>query len=414
MILEQMGPAAKKAAAELAQLPTEMKNQALRKAADHLLSHTRELLEVNGRDVEKAEANAVKSAFIERLTLTEKRIADMAKGLRDVAALNDPVGEYVFTKTLPNGLILGQKRVPLGVVAIIYESRPNVTADAFGLCLKSGNATILRGGKEAIDTNLKIVEILRQALGESGVSPDAVQILSDASHETAKALMRLREYVDVLIPRGGAKLIRSVVENSSVPCIETGLGNCHVFVDETGDFQKALDIVVNAKTQRPGVCNAMEKLLVHEKIAKDFIPLVAKALREKNVEIRGDRKTAEILPDVIPATQEDWYLEYEDYIIAFKVVRDLDEAVAHINKYNTKHSEAIVTENYTNAQRFLNEIDAAAVYVNASTRFTDGGEFGFGAEIGISTQKLHARGPMGLKELTSTKYVIYGNGQIRK
>ncbi|MDR1831924.1 MAG: glutamate-5-semialdehyde dehydrogenase [Fusobacteriaceae bacterium] len=414
MTLEMIGQAAKKAAAELAQCSTDKKNNALRQAADALVARSAELLAENLKDVGAAVRNKVKSAFIDRLTLTEKRIADLAKGLRDVAALNDPVGEYVLTKTLPNGLILGQRRVPLGVIAIIYESRPNVTSDAFGLCLKAGNATILRGGKEAIGTNLKIVEILREALAQSGVNPDAVQILSDTSHETAAKLMGLREYVDVLIPRGGANLISSVIQNSSVPCIETGLGNCHVFMDESGDPQKAVPIIINAKTQRPGVCNAMEKLLIHEAIYQDFAPVIAAALREKGVEIRGDDRIAAVVPEVIPATEEDWYTEYEDYIIAIKVVKDLDEAIAHIGRYSTKHSEAIITEHYGNAQRFLNEIDAAAVYVNASTRFTDGGEFGFGAEIGISTQKLHARGPMGLKELTSTKYVIYGNGQIRK
>lgn len=317
-------------------------------------------------------------------------------------------------KTLDNGLTIGQKRVPMGVIGIIFEARPNVTADAFGLCLKAGSAVILRGGKEAFRTNQAVVSVFREALEKQGLPGDIVQVVPDTSRETANEMMRLNGYLDVLIPRGGAGLIQSVVQNSTVPVIETGVGNCHIFVDETADLDKAVAIVMNAKTQRPGVCNACESLLVHAKIADQFLPMVGEALQQKNVEIRGDETTCALISGSVPATQEDWATEYTDYIISTRMVENIDEAISHIRKYSTGHSEAILTENYTNAQRFLNEVDAAAVYVNASTRFTDGGQFGFGAEIGISTQKLHARGPMGLKELTTTKYIIYGNGQIRE
>ncbi|MDR3258019.1 MAG: glutamate-5-semialdehyde dehydrogenase [Fusobacteriaceae bacterium] len=414
MDLNLIGKSSKIAAMELAKLSTKVKNFVLVKSAQDLIRNSQKILDINKKDVEEAIKNKVKDAFIDRLTLTEARIESMANGLIQVASLNDPVGEYIFTKTLPNGLIVGQKRVPLGVIAIIFESRPNVTVDAFGLCLKSGNASILRGGKEAINTNKTIVEILRTSLSENKLNPDIVQIITDTSHETADKLLKLNKYIDVLIPRGGANLINNVIENSTIPCIQTGLGNCHIYIDESGDLNKAVDIIINAKTQRPGVCNSVEKLLIHEKIASKFLPIIGNALREKNVEIRGDKEVLKYVKDAKLATEIDWHTEYEDYIIGIKVLKDLDEAINHINEYGTKHSEAIITENYTNSQKFLNEIDAAAVYVNASTRFTDGEQFGFGAEIGISTQKLHARGPMGLKELTSTKYIIYGNGQIRE
>ncbi|MGM9916643.1 glutamate-5-semialdehyde dehydrogenase [Anaerotignum sp.] len=412
--LVEMGKKAKAAAVVLATLSTPRKNKALLASADALLAAKEEILAANKADVDAALENGIKGAFIDRLTLTEARLADMADGLRQVAKLDDPVGEVLSMKTLDNGLVVGQKRVPMGVIGIIFEARPNVTADAFGLCLKAGSAVILRGGKEAFRTNQATIKALRSALAAEGLPEDCVQMVPDTSRETANEMMRLNGYLDVLIPRGGAGLINSVVQNSTVPVIQTGVGNCHVYVDESADFQKAVKIVINAKTQRPGVCNACESLLVHEKIAEAFLPAIGKALQEKKVEIRGDEATQKLVDGSVAATEEDWGTEYADYIISARVVKDMDEAIEHIRKYSTGHSEAIVTENYTNAQRFLNEVDAAAVYVNASTRFTDGGQFGFGAEIGISTQKLHARGPMGLKELTTTKYIIYGDGQIRE
>ena len=395
--LIEMGQKAKDAAVVLATLSTPAKNKALLASADALLAAKAEILAKNKADVDAAVEAGIKGAFIDRLTLTEARLADMAEGLRQVAKLDDPVGEVLSMKTLDNGLVIGQKRVPMGVIGIIFEARPNVAADAFGLCLKAGSAVILRG-----------------ALAAEGLPEDCVQMVPDTSRETANEMMRLSGYLDVLIPRGGAGLINSVVQNSTVPVIQTGVGNCHVYVDESADLEKAARIVINAKTQRPGVCNACESLLVHEAIAEKFMPEIGKALQERKVEIRGDEATQGLVSGAVPATEEDWATEYADYIISARVVKNIDEAIRHIRKYSTGHSEAIVTENYTNAQRFLNEVDAAAVYVNASTRFTDGGQFGFGAEIGISTQKLHARGPMGLKELTTTKYIIYGNGQIRE
>ena len=412
--LVEMGKKAKAAAVVLATLSTPRKNKALLASADALLAAKEEILAANTADVDAALENGIKGAFIDRLTLTEVRLADMADGLRQVAKLDDPVGEVLSMKTLDNGLVVGQKRVPMGVIGIIFEARPNVTADAFGLCLKAGSAVILRGGKEAFRTNQATIKALRSALAAEGLPEDCIQMVPDTSRETANEMMRLNGYLDVLIPRGGAGLINSVVQNSTVPVIQTGVGNCHVYVDESADFEKAAKIVINAKTQRPGVCNACESLLVHEKIAEAFLPAIGKALQEKQVEIRGDEATRKLVDGSVAATEEDWGTEYADYIISARVVKDMDEAIEHIRKYSTGHSEAIVTENYTNAQRFLNEVDAAAVYVNASTRFTDGGQFGFGAEIGISTQKLHARGPMGLKELTTTKYIIYGDGQIRE
>lgn len=412
--LVEMGKKAKAAAVVLATLPTPRKNKALLASADALLAAKEEILAANKADVDAALENGIKGAFIDRLTLTEARLGDMADGLRQVAKLDDPVGEVLSMKTLDNGLVVGQKRVPMGVIGIIFEARPNVTADAFGLCLKAGSAVILRGGKEAFRTNQATIKALRSALAAEGLPEDCVQMVPDTSRETANEMMRLNGYLDVLIPRGGAGLINSVVQNSTVPVIQTGVGNCHVYVDESADLEKAVRIVINAKTQRPGVCNACESLLVHEKIAETFLPEIGKALQQKKVEIRGDEATQKLVDGSVAATEEDWGTEYADFIISARVVKDMDEAIDHIRKYSTGHSEAIVTENYTNAQRFLNEVDAAAVYVNASTRFTDGGQFGFGAEIGISTQKLHARGPMGLKELTTTKYIIYGDGQIRE
>lgn len=414
MYIQTLGQQAKEAEIQIAQLSTKVKNEILIKSAKALLENSQNILEINKEDVEKAKNSGVKDAFIDRLTLTEKRINDMADGLRQIASLNDPVGEFLYGKTLPNGLIIQQKRVPLGVIAIIFESRPNVTADAFGLCLKSGNAVILRGGKEAIKTNIAIVNIFKNVLKECGINENAVQIVEDTSHEIANELMKAHQYIDVLIPRGSARLINTVINNSTVPCIQTGVGNCHIFVDESAKLDDAVNIIVNAKTQRPGVCNAVETLLIHKNVASSVLPNIGKELQARNVEIRGDETVREYITNSIPATEEDWATEYEDYIVAIKVVEDLDEVIKHIAKYGTKHSESIITENYSNAQRFLNEVDAAAVYVNVSTRFTDGGQFGFGAEIGISTQKLHARGPMGLKELTTTKYVIMGNGQVRE
>ena len=414
MYIQTLGQQAKEAEIQIAQLSTKVKNEILIKSAKALLNNCQNILDINKEDVEKAKTSGVKDAFIDRLTLTEKRISDMADGLRQIASLNDPVGEFLYGKTLPNGLIIQQKRVPLGVIAIIFESRPNVTADAFGLCLKSGNAVILRGGKEAIKTNIAIVNIFKNVLKECGINENAVQIVENTSHEIANELMKAHEYIDVLIPRGSARLINTVINNSTVPCIQTGVGNCHIFVDESAKLDDAVNIIVNAKTQRPGVCNAVETLLIHKNVASSVLPNIGKELQARNVEIRGDETVRQYITNSIPATEEDWATEYEDYIVAIKVVEDLDEVIKHIAKYGTKHSESIITENYSNAQRFLNEVDAAAVYVNASTRFTDGGQFGFGAEIGISTQKLHARGPMGLKELTTTKYVIMGNGQVRE
>lgn len=408
-----MGENAKKAAYDLSILSTKTKNNALALMAKELLDSKEEIIRANKIDMQEAKNKNVSEALLDRLYLNDKRVEDMATGLLEIVKLPDPVGEIISMWKRPNNLQIGQKRVPIGVIGIIYESRPNVTCDAAGLCLKSGNATILRGGSDAINSNKAIVKALRNGIEKSGLPKDAIQLVSDTDREVAQKMMRLNEYIDVLIPRGGENLIKSVVKNATIPVIETGTGNCHIYVDESADFNMAIDIVLNAKTQRPGVCNAAEKLLIHENISKEFLPKVVKALREKNVEIRGDEKSKEVVDDIILAKDEEWDKEYLDYIIAVKIVENVDEAIKHINNHGTKHSEAIITESYKNSQKFLERVDAAAVYVNASTRFTDGSEFGFGAEIGISTQKLHARGPMGLKELTSTKYIIYGNGQIR-
>ena len=338
----------------------------------------------------------------------------MAEGLTQLVALEDPIGEVLSMKKRPNGLMIGQKRVPLGVVGIIYESRPNVTADAFGLCFKTGNAVILKGGSDAIHSNKAIVSVIRKALAAQNITGDAIQLIEDSNRETTTAFMKLNQYVDVLIPRGGAGLIKAVVNNSTIPVIETGTGNCHIYVDETADLNMAIDIIFNAKTQRIGVCNACESIVVHKNVINDLLPALKKRLDEKKVELRGDKPAMDAAAGVLPACEEDWGSEYLDYILSVKTVDSIEDAISHINKYNTGHSEAIITNDYAHSQKFLEEIDAAAVYVNASTRFTDGFEFGFGAEIGISTQKLHARGPMGLLALTTTKYIIYGNGQIRK
>ena len=408
-----MGENAKKATYDLSIISTKTKNNALALMAKELLDSKEEIIRANKIDMQKAKNKNVSEALLDRLYLNDKRVEDMATGLLEIVKLPDPVGEIISMWKRPNNLQIGQKRVPIGVIGIIYESRPNVTCDAAGLCLKSGNATILRGGSDAINSNKAIVKALRNGIEKSGLPKDAIQLVSDTDREVAQKMMRLNEYIDVLIPRGGENLIKSVVKNATIPVIETGTGNCHIYVDESADFNMAIDIVLNAKTQRPGVCNAAEKLLIHENISKEFLPKVVKTLREKNVEIRGDEKSKEVVDDIILAKDEEWDKEYLDYIIAVKIVENVDEAIKHINNHGTKHSEAIITESYKNSQKFLERVDAAAVYVNASTRFTDGSEFGFGAEIGISTQKLHARGPMGLKELTSTKYIIYGNGQIR-
>lgn len=411
--LEMIGSRAKAASTKLNLLMQEEKNNALRSCAQALLEEQKEILAANELDVKASEANGVKSSLIDRLRLTPDRLKAIADGLLEVCSLPDPIGEVLSMTVRPNGLTIGEKRVPLGVIGIIYESRPNVTSDAFGLCFKTGNAVILRGGSDAIHSNKAIVKALRQGLRKSGCTEDAVQLIEDTSRETARELMHLNRYIDVLIPRGGEGLIRTVVENSTIPVIETGTGNCHIYVDEFADFAMALDIIDNAKTQRLGMCNTCESLVIHEKISKEFIPLLYERLRSKEIEIRADERGCAIATDCVRATEEDYGKEYLDKIVSLKVVDNIDEAIAHINYYNTKHSEAIITKDYDHAMKFLNEIDAAAVYVNASTRFTDGNEFGFGAEIGISTQKLHARGPMGLKALTTVKYIIFGNGQLR-
>ena len=412
--LERMGQNAKIASAELGVLDTYKKNRALQFVADALEFCEEEILSSNALDLEEGRKNGMSEALLDRLALTKDRIHAMAEGVRQIIQLEDPIGEVLSMKQQENGLLIGQKRVPLGVVGIIYESRPNVTVDAFALCFKAGNAVILRGGKEAIHSNKAIMEVIQGALAECNVNKNAVQLVTDTSREVANQMMRLKQYIDVLIPRGGSSLIQAVVENSTIPVIETGTGNCHIYIDEYANKEMAISIILNAKTQRLGTCNTCESLVVHEKIASEILPELVDALNEKQVEIRGDELARQIDTRIVEATEEDYETEFLDRIVSLKIVPTMEEAISHINHYNTGHSEAIITDNYQNAQKFLNEIDAAAVYVNASTRFTDGFEFGFGAEIGISTQKLHARGPMGLKALTSTKYIIYGNGQIRQ
>lgn len=404
---------AKVASFEMGKLTAEEKNVALCRMANSLEANVSKILCANRADVEAAHHRALKAPLIDRLALDQRKIDDMAKGLREVSSLPDPIGTVLGTWTRPNGLIISQVRVPLGVVAVIYESRPNVTADSAAICVKSGNAVILRGGSDALNSNVAIGEVLRDALAGTRVPVDAVQVVESSDRAAAEELMRMREYIDVLVPRGGADLIKTVVETSRIPVIETGTGNCHVYVEEDADLEKATPIVVNAKCQRPGTCNAAEKLLVHRKIAEKYLPTVIAAFRGQCVEVRGDEQTRRIVPDVKAATEEDWYTEYLDLIIGVKVVKDLDEAIAHINKYGTHHSDSILTADFGKAMRFIREVDSAAVYWNASTRFTDGNQFGLGAEIGISTQKLHVRGPMSVQHLTTTKYVILGNGQIR-
>jgi glutamate-5-semialdehyde dehydrogenase len=410
----RIGERAKEAALKLASISTSVKDRALKLMANALEKEESFILEENKKDVAEGEKRGISKALLDRLLLNEKRIRDMAQGLREVAALRDPVGEIVSGWRRPNGLLITKVRVPIGVVAIIYEARPNVTVDAAGLCLKTGNAVILRGSSVALNSNLALTKIISKAATEAGIPDGAIQALSDPSHEAAQELMSLTGYVDALIPRGGEKLIKSVVENAKVPVIETGVGNCHVYVDAQADLEKALPIVINAKCQRPAVCNAAETLLVHESVAEEFLPRLAEALKERGVEIFGCPRTREIVSWVGEAQEEDWRTEYLDLKIAVKVVESLEEAISHINTYGTRHSEAIITEDYTAARKFTERVDAAALYVNASTRFTDGGEYGLGAEIGISTQKLHARGPMGLEELTTTKYIVYGEGQVRE
>lgn len=413
MELISMGQKAVAAKYELQKLTTQIKNNALLACAKALLDNVESILAANQKDVEQGLANGMHPGLVDRLKLTEKRVEDMAEGLRQIVDLEDPIGEVLENFDRPNGMHISKVRVPLGVIGIIYESRPNVTADAFGLCFKTGNAVILKGGSDAIHSNIAIANVLRKALKNEGITENAIQMIEATDRAVTAQFMKMNQYVDVLIPRGGAGLIKSVVENSTIPVIETGTGNCHIYVDEFADLEKAVKIIFNAKTQRIGVCNACESLVVHEKVLQDFLPELENALKEKNVQLRADEKALCHLEDAVPATEEDYGREYLDYILSIKVVSDVEEAIRHINTYNTKHSEAIITENKERAEQFKREVDAACVYVNVSTRFTDGFEFGFGAEIGISTQKLHARGPMGLKELTSYKYTIEGEGQIR-
>lgn len=413
MDLNKMGQKAVAAKYELQKLSSEKKRQVLLAAAKELIADTEVILEENGKDIKQGEENGMHPGMLDRLRLSKERIEAMAEGLEQVAELDDPVGEVLEEFVRPNGLKISKVRVPFGVIGIIYESRPNVTADAFGLCFRSGNGVILKGGSDALKSNMAITASIRNALIKSGICADAIQLIESTDREVTSRFMKLNQYVDVLIPRGGAGLIRSVVENSTIPVIETGTGNCHIYVDEYADLEKALPIIINAKTQRIGVCNACESLVIHQSIADKFLPRLAQALQGKHVEMRGDETVCSLIEDAVKASEEDYGKEYLDYIVSIKTVETMDEAIAHINKYNTKHSEAIITENKENACKFLNEVDAACVYVNASTRFTDGFEFGFGAEIGISTQKMHARGPMGLRELTSYKYLIEGEGQIR-
>ncbi len=411
--LEELCRNAVSAKYDVQYLSTDVKNDALLKVAQALLDNAKDIIEANAIDVENGKKNGMHPGLLDRLTLNDKRMEGIAEGLRQVAALPDPIGEVFEEFERPNGLKIKKVRVPMGVVGIIYESRPNVTPDAFSLTFKSGNATILKGGSDCINSNIAIVKVIRDTLKSLGINENAVQLIEDTDRAVTTQFMKMSDYVDVLIPRGSAGLIRAVVENSNIPVIETGTGNCHIYVDKDADLDKAIPIIINAKTQRIGVCNAAESLVVHKDIKEKFLPLFAKAMKEHKVEVRADKDSRPLIADALEATEEDFGKEYLDYIISVKTVNDVDEAIAHINKYNTGHSEAIITENKETAQRFLDRVDAACVYVNVSTRFTDGFEFGFGAEIGISTQKLHARGPMGLKELTSYKYEITGEGQIR-
>ena len=415
--LEKICADAYEARVKIGTLDTDIKNKVLNDAADNLLKAEKEILEANKRDVATAEENMKAKSMIDRLSLDHDRLLGMADGLRQIAKLADPIGEVMSMAKRPNGLIIGKRRVAIGVVGIIFEARPNVTSDAFGLCFKTGNCVILKGGSDALTTNIAIVKALKKALTDNLVSAAALALIESTDRETTNAFMKMDQYVDVLIPRGGAGLIQNVVKNATIPVIQTGTGNCHVYVDKDADFDMAVNIINNAKTQRISVCNACESIVVHSAIAEEFLPKLYDKLREHHVQLHCDERAQAILQgrdDVTEATADDWGMEYLDYIMSVKIVDSIDEAIEHINRYNTSHSEAIVTNDYDNAQKFLNEIDAACVYVNASTRFSDGNEFGFGAEIGISTQKLHARGPMGLEALTSYKYIIYGSGQIRE
>ena len=416
MNLEELCKRAHDVRIKAGMLDTNVKNETLRKAADAILAHETDILAANASDVKNGQKRNMPAGLIDRLTLNHDRLVGMADGLRQIAELEDPIGEVLSMKKRPNGLMIGKKRVPIGVIGIIFEARPNVTSDAFGLCFKSGNCAILKGGSDAIHSNIAIVSAMQEALREMHIPDGVLSLIEATDHETTVKFMKMKQYVDLLIPRGGRGLIQTVVNEATIPVIETGTGNCHVYVDDSADFDMAINIIKNAKTQRIGVCNACESIVVNRAIAKEFLPKLYAALKEYDVQMRGDDTAVACLGDqplVIPATEEDWGTEYLDYIMSVKVVDTIDEAIDHINRYNTSHSETIVTENYDHAQQFLNEIDSACVYVNASTRFSDGNEFGFGAEIGISTQKLHARGPMGLEALTSYKYIIYGNGQIR-
>jgi len=412
--VEQICIKAKAASFEMGKLSADTKNTALLNMANTLEANTEKILAANNLDVQVAKNKGLKASLLDRLLLDQKKIKTMANELREVAALPDPVGTVLSTWTQPNGLIISQIRVPLGVVGVIYESRPNVTSDAAGITIKSGNAVILRGGTDALNSNVAIGEILREALNNTAVPKDAIQIINSPNRSAAEELMGMRRYIDVLIPRGGAELINTVVEKSQIPVIETGTGNCHIYVEEDAELEKATPIIINAKVQRPGVCNATEKLLIHRNIAQSYLPTIIAELQKNGVQVRGDEETCRIVPEIKPATEQDWYTEYLDLIIAIKVVNNLNEAINHINKYSTRHSDSILTQDFTKSTRFLKEIDSAAVYWNTSTRFTDGNQFGLGAEIGVSTQKLHARGPMGLQHLTTTKYLIVGDGQIRK
>ena len=412
-MLERLGINAKEAEKTLMVASSEKKNQALKKIAEGLIENTDKIIEANKADLENGEKNGMAKSMLDRLKLDKERIEGMAKGVLDVATLPEPVGRILSATERPNGLRIEKVSTPIGVIAVIFEARPNVTSDAAALCLKSGNTVILRGGKEAINSNKTIAKVMRQAVKEAGMPEDVIQLVEDTSRESANELMKMNEYVDVLIPRGGAGLIQAVVKNATVPVIETGVGNCHIYIDKNADLKKAVDIVFNAKTSRPSVCNAAESLLIHKDIAKEALVAIKNKLDEKDVTLVGDSKAREIIPDMEKATDADWATEYLDYKMSVKIVDSVEEAIDHIYKYSTGHSECIVTENAGTAEKFMNQVDSAAVYLNASTRFTDGGEFGFGAEIGISTQKLHARGPIGLPELQSFKYKIYGDGQIR-
>jgi glutamate-5-semialdehyde dehydrogenase len=412
--LLNQGRQAKIASRELAVSPTTVKDQALMDMADALEAGSQEIMAANRRDLEQGEKSGLTAALLERLMLDEKRIKDMAQGLREIAALPDPVGQVLEINKRPNGLEVGRVRTPIGVIGIIYESRPNVTADAAALCVKAGNSILLRGGEEALNSNRVIARLIADAATRAGLPAGAIQLVDSDDREAAVFMMRMNDYLDVLIPRGGKGLKQAVLENATVPVIMTGMGNCHVYVDQYADLIKAVPIIMNAKVQRPSVCNAAETLLVHEQVAQELLPRALAELKKAGVEVRGCPRTRQIVPDIVAAREEDWDEEYLDLILAVRVVDSLEEAIEHINTHGTGHSEAIISENYSNVRRFLSSVDAAAVYANASTRFTDGNVFGFGAEIGISTQKLHARGPMGLPELTTTKFIIYGDGHIRQ